>query len=77
MPRYVEVVVGALSREVQRDRLHRTIWEVANELRGSVDGWDFKSYVLGLLFYRFISENLSNFIEANEGAGFRYGSSPV
>lgn len=72
MPRYVEVVVGALSREVQRDRLHRTIWEVANELRGSVDGWDFKSYVLGLLFYRFISENLSNFIEANEGAGFRY-----
>ena len=72
MPRYVEVVVGALSREVQRDRLHRTIWEVANELRGSVDGWDFKSYVLGLLFYRFISENLSNFIEANEGEGFRY-----
>lgn len=72
MPRYVEDVVGALSREVQRDRLHRTIWEVANELRGSVDGWDFKSYVLGLLFYRFISENLSNFIEANEGAGFRY-----
>ncbi|OFT97532.1 restriction endonuclease [Brevibacterium sp. HMSC22B09] len=72
MPRYVEVVVGALSREVQRERLHRTIWEVANELRGSVDGWDFKSYVLGLLFYRFISENLSNFIEANEGAGFRY-----
>lgn len=72
MPRYVEVVVGALSREVQRERLHRTIWQVANELRGSVDGWDFKSYVLGLLFYRFISENLSNFIEANEGAGFRY-----
>ena len=64
--------MGAVSREVQRDRLHRTIWEVANELRGSVDGWDFKSYVLGLLFYRFISENLSNFIEANEGAGFRY-----
>ncbi|WP_141738870.1 type I restriction-modification system subunit M [Brevibacterium sp. HMSC22B09] len=64
--------MGALSREVQRERLHRTIWEVANELRGSVDGWDFKSYVLGLLFYRFISENLSNFIEANEGAGFRY-----
>lgn len=66
--------MGALSREVQRDRLHRTIWEVANELRGSVDGWDFKSYVLGLLFYRFISENLSNFIEANEGAGFRYAN---
>lgn len=64
--------MGAVSREVQRDRLHRTIWQVANELRGSVDGWDFKSYVLGLLFYRFISENLSNFIEANEGAGFRY-----
>lgn len=74
MPCCLEVVVGAVSREVQRDRLHRTIWEVANELRGSVDGWDFKSYVLGLLFYRFISENLSNFIEANEGAGFRYAN---
>ncbi|KXZ59199.1 hypothetical protein Bravens_00446 [Brevibacterium ravenspurgense] len=43
MPRYVEVVVEALSREVQRDRLHRTIWQVAKELRGSVDGSDFKS----------------------------------
>lgn len=64
--------MGSLSREVQRDRLHRTIWEVANELRGAVDGWDFKSYVLGMLFYRFISENLATFIEKNEGEGFRY-----
>ncbi|MDK7084039.1 type I restriction-modification system subunit M [Pseudoglutamicibacter cumminsii] len=64
--------MGSLSREVQRDRLHRTIWEVANELRGAVDGWDFKSYVLGMLFYRFISENLATFIEKNEGEGFSY-----
>ena len=64
--------MGSLSREVQRDRLHRTIWEVANELRGAVDGWNFKSYVLGMLFYRFISENLATFIEKNEGEGFSY-----
>ena len=64
--------MSSLSREVQRNRLHRTIWEVANELRGAVDGWDFKSYVLGMLFYRFISENLASFIEKNEGEGFSY-----
>lgn len=66
--------MSSLPREVQRDRLHRTIWEVANELRGAVDGWDFKSYVLGMLFYRFISENLASFIEKNEGEGFSYAS---
>ena len=66
--------MSSLPREVQRDRLHRTIWEVANELRGAVDGWDFKSYVLGMLFYRFISENLTSFIEKNEGEGFSYAS---
>lgn len=43
-------------KEAQRAELHKTIWRIANDLRGSVDGWDFKSYVLGLLFYRFISE---------------------
>ena len=52
-------------KEQQRDELHRAIWSIADELRGSVDGWDFKSYVLGTMFYRYISENLSNYI--NEG----------
>ena len=45
-----------MTKEQQRDELHRTIWQIANDLRGSVDGWDFKAYVLGMLFYRFISE---------------------
>ena len=44
-------------KEQERTKLHNTIWKIANELRGSVDGWDFKAYVLGFLFYRFISEN--------------------
>jgi type I restriction enzyme M protein len=48
--------------ETQRAELHKTIWRIANDLRGSVDGWDFKSYVLGTLFYRFISENLTSYI---------------
>ena len=51
---------------IQRDQLHKTIWRIANELRGSVDGWDFKQYVLGFLFYRFISENLPNYINTNQ-----------
>ncbi|MCM8922368.1 MAG: type I restriction-modification system subunit M N-terminal domain-containing protein, partial [Candidatus Thiodiazotropha sp.] len=55
-----------MSKEQERAELHRTIWQIANDLRGSVDGWDFKQYVLGMLFYRFISENLSNYINANE-----------
>ena len=50
----------------QRAELHRTIWRIANELRGSVDGWDFKAYVLGMLFYRFISENLAGAIDEDE-----------
>lgn len=50
----------------ERAKLHQTIWKIANDLRGSVDGWDFKQYVLGMLFYRFISENLTNFINAEE-----------
>ena len=53
-------------KEQQRAELHKTIWQVANDLRGSVDGWDFKSYVLGMLFYRFISENLANYINMGE-----------
>ncbi len=50
----------------QRAELHRAIWNIANNLRGAVDGWDFKQYVLGMLFYRYISENLSEFINARE-----------
>lgn len=54
------------TKEQERSELHRAIWHIANDLRGSVDGWDFKQYVLGMLFYRFISENLSNFINEDE-----------
>ena len=50
------------SKEAERAELHKTIWRIANDLRGSVDGWDFKSYVLGMLFYRFISENLTAYL---------------
>ncbi|SDS61363.1 type I restriction-modification system subunit M [Microbacterium paraoxydans] len=54
------------TKEGQRAELHKTIWRIANDLRGSVDGWDFKSYVLGMLFYRFISENLTAYINKGE-----------
>ena len=50
----------------QRDELQATIWKIANEVRGAVDGWDFKQFVLGTLFYRFISENFTNFIEGGD-----------
>lgn len=53
-------------RDIERAELHRTIWNIANDLRGSVDGWDFKQYVLGMLFYRYISENLTNYINKGE-----------
>lgn len=49
-----------MSSVAQRAELQSQIWKIANEVRGSVDGWDFKQYVLGTLFYRFISENFSN-----------------
>ena len=55
-------------KEQERAELHRTIWNIANDLRGSVDGWDFKQYVLGMLFYRYISENLSAYINDGEHA---------
>lgn len=55
-----------MTKEQERSELHRAIWQIANDLRGSVDGWDFKQYVLGMLFYRFISENLANYINADE-----------
>ena len=54
------------TKEQERAELHRAIWQISNDLRGSVAGWDFKQYVLGILFYRFISENLTNYINADE-----------
>lgn len=53
-------------KELERNELHKTIWKMADDLRGSVDGWDFKQYVLGLLFYRFISENLTSYLNEEE-----------
>ena len=55
-------------KEKERGELHKTIWQIANDLRGSVDGWDFKQYVLGMLFYRFLSENLVKYLNKNEKA---------
>jgi len=46
-------------KEQERADLHHTIWNIANDLRGGVDSWDFKQYVLGILFYRYISENMA------------------
>ena len=54
------------TKEAERAELHKIIWRIANDLRGSVDGWDFKSYVLGMLFYRFISENLVSYLNEQE-----------
>lgn len=54
------------NNEIERSELHKTIWKIANDLRGNVDGWDFKSYVLGMMFYRFISENLVDYINRKE-----------
>ncbi len=55
-----------MSKEQERAELHRVIWRIAEDLRGSVDGWDFKAYVLGMLFYRFISENITAYINKEE-----------
>ena len=60
-----------MSSTTQRADLQSQIWKIANDVRGSVDGWDFKQYVLGTLFYRFISENFSNYIEAGDES-FKY-----
>ena len=63
-------------KEQERAELHRVIWNIANDLRGSVDGWDFKNYVLGMLFYRYISENITSYINKGEwdagDASFNY-----
>ena len=70
--------MSSMTKEVERAELHKTIWRIANDLRGSVDGWDFKAYVLGILFYRFVSENLIAYLdEAERRAGnldFSYAS---
>ena len=55
-----------MTSEAQRAELQAKIWKIANEVRGSVDGWDFKHFVLGTLFYRFISENFTNYIEGGD-----------
>lgn len=55
-------------REQERKALHDAIWSIADELRGAVDGWDFKNYVLGTMFYRYISENLASYIDEGEHA---------
>lgn len=65
-----------IKKDQERDELHKAIWAIADELRGSVDGWDFKSYVLGMMFYRYISENLTNYVNEGEieagNEGFDY-----
>ncbi|MFZ2502863.1 MAG: type I restriction-modification system subunit M N-terminal domain-containing protein, partial [Nocardioides sp.] len=58
--------MSVATKEIERAELHKTIWRIANDMRGSVDGWDFKSYVLGMLFYRFISENLTAYLNDAE-----------
>jgi type I restriction enzyme M protein len=54
------------TKDQQREELHRAIWNIANDLRGSVDGWDFKQYVLGIMFYRYLSENITEYINKGE-----------
>ena len=65
-----------IKKEQEREELHRAIWAIADDLRGSVDGWDFKSYVLGTMFYRYISENPAVYINQGEweagNTGFAY-----
>lgn len=62
----IEIGGIQMSSAAQRAELQSQIWKIANEVRGSVDGWDFKQYVLGTLFYRFISENFANYIEGGD-----------
>ncbi len=60
------IILADIRKEQEREELHRAIWAIADDLRGSVDGWDFKNYVLGTMFYRYISENLTNYINKGE-----------
>ena len=59
-------VMADNKKEQERAELHRVIWKIADDLRGSVDGWDFKQYILGVMFYRYISENLASYINDGE-----------
>lgn len=59
------VVYKKMASNREREELHKAIWSIADDLRGAVDGWDFKQYILGIMFYRYISENITNYI--NEG----------
>ena len=61
-----ETTMANSMKEQEREELHKAIWNIANDLRGSVDGWDFKQYVLGFMFYRYISENITDYINAGE-----------
>ena len=67
-------------KEQERDELHRAIWAIADDLRGAVDGWDFKNYVLGTMFYRYISENLTSYVNSGEheagNTAFDYAKMP-
>lgn len=59
-------VINRNKELIQRAELHRKIWAIADDVRGAVDGWDFKQYILGILFYRFISENITDFFNSAE-----------
>lgn len=63
---YTEINMVDTKKEQEREELQRAIWAIADELRGAVDGWDFKNYVLGTMFYRYISENLCNYVNQGE-----------
>ncbi len=63
---YTEISMVDTKKEQEREELQRAIWAIADELRGAVDGWDFKNYVLGTMFYRYISENLCNYVNQGE-----------
>ena len=58
--------MAEIRKEQEREELHKAIWKIADDLRGSVDGWDFKQYILGIMFYRYISENITNYINKGE-----------
>lgn len=62
----MSVLTKANNERIQRSELHRKIWAIADDVRGAVDGWDFKQYILGILFYRFISENITEFFNSAE-----------
>lgn len=58
--------MSEIKKDEQKNELHKTIWQIADDLRGQVDGWDFKIYVLGTIFYRYISENIRDYINKGE-----------